>query len=308
MQKLFIDTDIGSEMTDAAAITLAASSSEVTLLGLTTVTGNTPFRAAAAARLLELLGQSTIPIAAGIGNLLKVPTWEVDAFGVTYDQESYHEDAAAGLIITTIKAHPHEVTLVGIGPLCNIARALDLCPELLQLTKRLVLMGGMLTPPLVDSVEVPRGFEYNFQQDVAASEKVLTAGFDLTIVPGDLTFQSESIWTEEEFTKIQVISHPAVRLLAELAEHSFGELQEILANGNFPPELVRRWINDEIAMMYVLQPELFETETLQFEWQLPDKYPRLVEVEQGSEATIVRTVKDFSVLRSAIIERLSLIA
>lgn len=158
MLKLFIDTDIGSEMTDAAAVTLAAASFPyVELLGITTVTGDTLFRASAASELLHLIGRPDIPIRAGVVKEGSVLTWETEVFsGSEFVQPPVEDDWAAQLIVDTITKNPNGVTLVGIGPLTNIAKALELCPVLPELTHQLVAMGGMINLPTVDGVEVPR--------------------------------------------------------------------------------------------------------------------------------------------------------
>src|SRR3990167_10796151 len=75
MTKIILDTDIGSEMTDAAALTLAAGSPEVNLLGVTTVTHDAVFRASVAKKFLNLLGKNMIPVSAGFGTAGQ-HTWE----------------------------------------------------------------------------------------------------------------------------------------------------------------------------------------------------------------------------------------
>ena len=306
MHNLLIDTDIGGEMTDAAAVTLAASSPEVRLLGVTTVTGNTLFRASAAGELLELLGRPDVPIAAGINDQSAEPSWEKRVFTQgNHSRQPLGESWAAKLIVKTITDNPHQVTLVGIGPLSTVARALELCPELPVLTKGLAVMGGMMTSPMVDGTEVPRGFEYNFQADPAAAERVLKAGFQLTIIPGDLTFQKECAWTEDDICELETIEHPAVRILAELNRRSVDAMRKDLPLAGFSPTLARPWINDEALMMHFLQPDLFEAEELTFEWSMTGKYPRLTPGNTGIRATWVSGCRDFAALRKSILERLA---
>ena len=68
VQKVILDTDIGSNVDDAYALTLLVSLRKTKLLGVTTVSGATEQRALLAAKLLMKLGSSTIPVYAGRPN------------------------------------------------------------------------------------------------------------------------------------------------------------------------------------------------------------------------------------------------
>src|SRR5437667_280616 len=63
--KILIDTDIGDDIDDTLALSLALCSPEIELLGVTTVFGDTQKRAHLAAHLLKILGHKNIPVAAG---------------------------------------------------------------------------------------------------------------------------------------------------------------------------------------------------------------------------------------------------
>ena len=65
-QKVIIDTDIGDDIDDAYALTLALHSPEFEILGVTTAWGNTALRAQLAERLLVTEGAGKIPVEPGV--------------------------------------------------------------------------------------------------------------------------------------------------------------------------------------------------------------------------------------------------
>lgn len=258
---LHIDTDIGHEMTDAAALVLAATQGEINLVGVSTVTGDTKFRMEIAKKLLELLKVHNVPVVPDAG--------------------------AAQLIIDLANKYARELVLVGIGPLTNIAAALDLDQSLPQKIKHLVLMGGIIDQPIVDGIPIPRGFEYNFCTDSGAAEKVLNAGFNLTILPGDVTFQKNDPWTEAELSEIHKLEHPAIKLLAKLNDESLKNMHDGLEKAGFPAQFARPWVNDEMLMTYLIRQELFQIEVKKYRIEMPDKYPRFIEDPEGFEVTLI---------------------
>ncbi|HSX42426.1 MAG TPA: nucleoside hydrolase [Candidatus Saccharimonadales bacterium] len=304
MIHLHLDTDIGSEMTDAAALTLAAIYQDIKLVGVSTVTDDTQFRAQAALKLLSLLGKDKTPVSPGIGVPTNNFSWEGAVFGLeNYRRFPVDNQSAAHLIIELANKYNGQLVLAGIGTLSNVAEALRLDKTLPQKVKRLVVMGGMINPPIVDSVQVPRGFEHNFCNDSAAASLVLNAGFNLTIVPGDLTFRADDPWTDSEIEELESINHPAVKLLAALNKESMKSMRSGLQSAGLPTAFARPWANDEILMAYIMQPGLFKTNTKNYRLELPDKYPRFVEDPSGFETTIVTdaTLKE---VRRYILDRL----
>lgn len=141
MQKIILDTDIGSEMTDAATLCIAATATELDLLAVTTVTHDTIFRATTAKHFLSLLNKD-IPVAAGAGSQ-GAHTWEkAIIFPNGYEPASLDGRLAEQVIVDVVNQYPGEVILLGIGTLTNIAKALELDPMLSRKTKELLLMGG----------------------------------------------------------------------------------------------------------------------------------------------------------------------
>lgn len=303
MTKIILDTDIGSEMTDAATLCLLAISPEIELLGVTTVTHDSVFRASVAKNFLNLLGKNKISVSAGFGNGGE-HVWEKEIVFFEGYEPSKELDSrpAHKLILDLVNENIGDVTLVGIGTTTNIAKALEEDSELPRKVKNLVLMGGMIEPPTVDGKQIPRGFEYNFCNDSTAIEKIIKAGFNLTILPGDLTFQQDDSWTEEELKQLAEIKHPAVELLVKLKNGSLIAMKAGMEKANLPLEFVRPWVNDEFVAAYLINPDLFETKDIFIKWELPDKYPRLIPSETGYPIKIISKT-DFAKTRRFIINK-----
>ena len=305
MMRLFIDTDIGSEMADAAALAVLASAAETYLCGVGTVTGDTFFRAHAAKKLLRMLGKAEVPVAAGIGSDNDGGSWERELWNA--GSEIPDPRKAAELLVQMANRYPYQLTIAAIGPLTNIAAALVLEPRLPKLLRRLVVMGGMFEPPEVAGTKIPRGFEYNFCTDSAALQTVLATGFRLTVLPGDLTFRTDDPWTDEELAELGCIDHPAVRLLKELADQSLPAMRDGLVSAGFPSELAKPWANDELLAAYLLKPSLFSVKELSVRVELPGKYPRFVEDEHGARMTVIQDA-DLAAVRRFVLERMQWIA
>ncbi len=92
-------------------------------------------------------------------------------------------------IVEAVKAAPGEITLVTIGPLTNLALALQEAPEITGLVKQVVVMGGAF------GVNGHRGnvtpyAEANIHDDPDAADRVFTADWPVVIIGLDVTQQS----------------------------------------------------------------------------------------------------------------------
>ena len=305
--KIILDTDIGSEMTDAATLVLLASAPEIELLGVTTVTHDSRFRALVARKFLNLIGKNETPVSAGFGNGGE-HKWEKEIiFPEGSSPDGLDPRPAHKLILDLVNQNIGDITLVGIGTTTNIARALEEDSELPKKVSSLILMGGTIEPPTVDGRIIPRGFEYNFCNDSASIEKIIKVGFNLVILPGDLTFQQDDPWTEEELKQLAEIKHPVIELLVKLKNGSLLAMKEGMQKANLPIEFVKPWVNDEFVAAYLIKPELFETRDLLIQWELPDKYPRLIPSNTGHAIKLISKT-DFTKTREFIIESLKSIS
>src|ERR1700722_11706191 len=130
MTDIILDCDPGHD--DAIALLLALASPEVQLLGVTTVAGNQTLEktTANAIRVLDHIGRSDVPVAAGAARPL-VRELRVaaeghgesglDGPGVPPASREPLPEHAIEWIARTLTATPDPATLVATGPLTNVA-------------------------------------------------------------------------------------------------------------------------------------------------------------------------------------------
>ena len=153
-RRILIDTDIGDDIDDAFAIALAASLPELELVGVTTVFRNTAQRAQLAHRLLSSLGREDIPVRAGerLPEREPIHVFERDPAGAPEDADLCQwepayaqlpaEDGAVDFLIRMAEKYGESLTLVPIGAMTNLARAIERNPEAMKRVGAIVTMGG----------------------------------------------------------------------------------------------------------------------------------------------------------------------
>jgi len=191
--RVVLDCDTGVD--DTMAIFYALLAPEVELVALTCVWGNVAVQTATqnTLRLLEMMDRPTIPVAMGAPRPLIGPIWEfghgvhgADGQGnanLPPPRLTPVAESAAELIIRLAHEHPGELTLVPTGPLTNVATAVLMDPEIAQLYKQVVLMGGAF---LVKG-NAARWGEANIWHDPEAAQIVFDAGWPVTAVGLDVT-------------------------------------------------------------------------------------------------------------------------
>src|ERR1700689_1936100 len=189
-QKVIIDTDPGTD--DAIAIMLALTSPELDVRALTVVPGNVEAKQGLenALKLASLANRCDIAIAGGAQHplfqkLITAQFWHgANGFAnVDLPPTKCKTDPRFGpdLIIQMIHESPHEITLVPVGPLTNIALALLKDPSIVPLVKEVVIMGGSISGGNVNA-----SAEANIYNDPEAAEVVFAAGWPLTMVGLDV--------------------------------------------------------------------------------------------------------------------------
>ncbi|MBE5253656.1 nucleoside hydrolase [Mixta mediterraneensis] len=190
MRTLIFDTDIGVD--DAFALAYAAKTQR--LLGITTVFGNVSVHQATKnARLFcEKMGivapvyrGCSRPLALAPGTPAKLHGEDGlgDAFENTYSDQA---PGAVQFIIDSVRAQPHEITLVAIGPLTNIASAINQAPDIISQVKELVIMGGAFGTDGHAGNVTPFS-EFNIWKDPHAADQVLSSALPVILLPLDVT-------------------------------------------------------------------------------------------------------------------------
>ncbi len=123
------------------------------------------------------------------------------------------------LIIELIHKYPHEVTLIPVGPLTNIALAVSKDPSIVPLTKNIVIMGGSITGGNVNGAA-----EANIYGDPEAAAIVFNAGWMVTMVGSDVG--ERTIITRKYLADSAISARAGERLHREvggLLSDAFGE-------------------------------------------------------------------------------------
>jgi purine nucleosidase len=189
-KKIIFDTDPGTD--DALALMLALNSPELDVRAITVVPGNVTASQGLenALRMVSLANRCDIPIAAGAQHPLfqKLVTAEFwhgknGLANVELPPSKCKVDSHFGpdLIIQMVHASPHEITLVPVGPLTNIALAVLKDPSIVPLVKEVIMMGGSISGGNVNA-----SAEANIYNDPEAAQVVFQSGWPLTMVGLDV--------------------------------------------------------------------------------------------------------------------------
>jgi purine nucleosidase len=187
--KVIIDTDIGDDIDDAFALALALHSPELRVVGVMTTFGDTQTRAQLVDRFLGELGRPEIPVAAGVATAPKGPLTQRRYAEGGHFAKSSHPDAVE-FLLEQCRRYPGQITLIAIGPLMNVGRAIDRDPETFRKLKRVVMMGGSIKRGYGDMGYTPPRSpeaEWNIRNDIASAQKLFASGVPLFVMPLDST-------------------------------------------------------------------------------------------------------------------------
>ncbi len=214
---IILDTDIGDDIDDALALTVALNSPEVEVVGVTTVFRDAPRRAILARKLLELMGREEVPVFAGCSQPL-LPDWGSfpggQAVGRQFETlgpgETWSEPRhAVDFLIQSARSFASRgqtLTIVPIGALTNVALAFQLAPEIIA-SCRVVMMGGKWSEGVA---------EWNILCDPEAAAMVFGSGANLAMVGLDVTMRC--ILSKEQEAMFHGSAQPHARFLGQLIE------------------------------------------------------------------------------------------
>jgi purine nucleosidase len=210
-QSVLIDTDIGDDVDDAFGLALALRMPQLRLRGVTTVAGPVQARAQLAQSILAAAGQIGVPVVAGsstmsdgrmgsgrFSQMLGTADWRLGTgdwgmgdtelpipspqapIATPLPIPNPQPLSATDLILSCSHAST-PLTIIALGPLTNIAAALERDPTLAN-RARLVAMAGKLGYPYPD---------WNLRCDPAAAQRVLAAGMPITLVGMQVTLRTK---------------------------------------------------------------------------------------------------------------------
>ena len=178
-----VDTDIGSDVDDAMVLSAIGNFAEISLVGVTCVYGNVDLRAKIALKYLAGAGLGAVPVYCG--ESLPISGREVWHAGLEGSalgdlSEFRGRDGGVEFLVRSAREYAGELEIVAIGPLTNIARAIEADSEFARNVKRIWMMGG----------DYSRDFaEHNMKCDVAAAKIVFGSGVAISVMPLDVTRQ-----------------------------------------------------------------------------------------------------------------------
>lgn len=278
-RKIIIDTDPGQD--DAVAILLAlASPEDITLLGITAVAGNVPLPLTQKnARLVcELANKHDTKVFAGCDKPLQreLVTAEhvhgktgLDGMDLPDPVMPLQDQHAVDFIIETLRAEPTgTVTICPIGPLTNIATAMERAPDIIPRIQEIVLMGGAY----FEVGNITPTAEFNIYVDPEAAKIVFGAGAPLTMMPLDVTHKALT-------TKPRIDAFRAMGTKVGDAVAAWTDFFERFDKEKYGSEGAP--LHDPCTVAYLIKPGLFAGRHIN------------VEIETTSDLTLGMTVADW---------------
>jgi inosine-uridine nucleoside N-ribohydrolase len=219
-QRVIIDTDPGID--DAMAILLALNSPELRVEALTVVPGNVEASQGLenALKLASLANRCDLLVSGGAQHplsqkLITAQFWHgKNGFGgIELPTSKCKADSrfAPDLIIELVHKYPHQITLIPIGPLTNIALAVSKDPSIVPLVKDVVMMGGSITGGNVNGAA-----EANIYGDPEAAAIVFNAGWMVTMIGSDVG--ERTLMTRKHMNELQGARGPESDFMYKLAD------------------------------------------------------------------------------------------
>lgn len=251
---ILFDCDPGHD--DAIALVMAHRSPAVELLGVTTTCGNAELEKTTsnALRILEYLGASNVPVAAGCVRPLARPLVLGTADGPSgLDGSPYLPEAtikpveqhAVDFLADKLRASADPLTVVATGPLCNIGLMILKHPDVLSKIKQLIWMGGVF----FRKSEIITPTEFNAFCDPEALKIVLDSGIDILMVGLDVTMQV--LIEKPQYDELATIDTPLGKLV-----HDWLLFYEKLHRNSMG---VGGAMHDPLALALVIDPTLVKT-------------------------------------------------
>jgi purine nucleosidase len=277
-RKIIIDQDAaGPAGTDQQSMLLLIQSPQADVLGITVVTGDAWLKAEVAhtLRMLEIIGRTDIPVMAGAEYPLvrrkdETELWEQRYGSIAWlgawTPRLYHppdqlgeipegkpttkpsEEDAAHFLVRMVHKYPHEVTIYAGGPMTNIAFAIRIDPEFVELAKELIFMGASFNPVTTDPefVNTPR-HEFNIWFDPEAAHIVLRAPWKkIVCTPVDISVKTRM--TKELIDRIKTANTPSAQYIGKYSR----------LHGEF------NYLWDELAAAAWLDPSLITKKETRF--------------------------------------------
>ncbi|HUG29388.1 MAG TPA: nucleoside hydrolase [Candidatus Limnocylindria bacterium] len=280
--KVILDVDTGTD--DAVALMVAALSPDIDLIGATTVNGNTLVHNCTenTLRVFDWIGLPSIPVHQGMdrplartqmeqlnpakrihGDLLDLPP---AAAGATVGPKH-----AVDWLIETYLASNGDIVLCPVGPLTNVATAIQKEPRILEKIPEIVIMGGAH-----DHGNSTPSAEFNIWLDPEGARIVVNCGRPIRMIPLDATHRA--LVSTEDAGRLRALGTPAGEAAARFV---LKRIDGYDATQRMPHRAGAAPVHDALAVCAIIDPSVVTTE------HIP------VDVEVFAELSVGRTVCDF---------------
>lgn len=280
--RIILDVDTGTD--DAVALMAAALSPDLELVGATTVNGNTTIDNTTenTLRVFDWIGLPSIPVHRGMdrplartqmqqlnpasrihGSLLDLPPVSHGA--------TLQPGHAVDWLIDTYLASDGDIVLCPVGPLTNIATAIQKEPRILEKVPEIVIMGGAH-----DHGNSTPSAEFNIWLDPEAARIVVNCGRPIRMIPLDATHRA--LVSTEDAGRLRALGTPAGEAAARFV---LKRIDGYDATQRMPHRAGAAPVHDALAVCSIIDPSIVTTEYIP------------VDVEVQAELSVGRTVCDF---------------
>ena len=250
---VWIDSDAGVD--DAMALILAAKLDQIELVGASAVAGNVPLRETFrnVRNILALAGRADVKVYPGADKPWIVPLEPAyDAHGenglggvvIPESDAPAETEHAWDKLYEAACAHPHELSVVAVGPLTNIANTIIKYPKFSSLVKEVAIMGGAI----IGGNRTPAA-EFNILADPHAAQCLFKSGIPVVMFPLDVTHQMRL--TKEDLEEIGSYGKPWSRPLQEANAY----IMPLFIRNGYGPII---FMHDSCPVIWLQYPELFE--------------------------------------------------
>lgn len=259
IRRMIIDTDTAAD--DSFALLVGLLHPNASLEAITIVAGNVAFEQQIENALLTVkaAGRSDeVPVHLGARVPMLRPWHESRAHGDGKGNHDFEkptqlpsDEGAAEALVRIVKENPGQIDILAIGPLTNIATAVQLDRDFAGKVRELWVMGGC-----DNSVgNVTAAAEYNFYVDPEAADIVMNAGFDVTIATWTLTL-AQATWSEEQLAEIAAIDNDLARFFTILDKPNIAYNRSEGIMGSTHP--------DSVTAMMLVRPDLVRARSRKF--------------------------------------------
>jgi inosine-uridine nucleoside N-ribohydrolase len=257
MIRVLLDVDTGID--DAQALLFAVRSPEIRIEGITTVCGNINVAQASTntLKILDLAGVTNLRVASGASQPLArlphhVPSIHgSDGLGNVQLPEPTNrltESSAITLLTEAVTAHPKEVTVICLGPLTNIAAAIQQDARFSRNIRKLVIMGGCYHVTPFGYGNVTPVAEFNIWADPEAAAIVFNSRLKISTVGLDVTHNPSTCLQLKHIEKLAALNTPVASFIAKLWQF------QIVTTGGVV------YLHDPIAVATVIDPDIVTTQ------------------------------------------------